>query len=339
MNGTVISFINLKGGVGKTSSAINIADKLAEKYKVLIVDMDPQFNATQSLLNHQLSHHFNFIPPELIKEVLNEFNSEYNNLSNEEGIVQENINEKNNEEEMLKSQMIYQKLKDSNITAKSLFSKDSIVNEIASPNLTYKIKKDLSLIPGDLDLFETLNGDTAGKHNILHDHIEEFNLREEYDYIIIDCPPNWTILTQSSLFASDYYIIPSKVDLFSSIGINLLENLVNNTFYKKNSHLYSTYQLFREKSNRKTLKPLGILFTLTHNMVISDRVKNELKDGITGIDFFDSEIPYHSSVPMKFSMYTEIGEKHKSLTNAIDKVVAEIYTKIDIDKEGENLDG
>ena len=47
----VISFINMKGGVGKTTLTVNIGEKLASQgKKVLIIDMDPQFNATQSLL-------------------------------------------------------------------------------------------------------------------------------------------------------------------------------------------------------------------------------------------------------------------------------------------------
>ena len=50
--GKVISFINMKGGVGKTTLTINIAYTLVEKFhrRVLVIDMDPQFNATQALM-------------------------------------------------------------------------------------------------------------------------------------------------------------------------------------------------------------------------------------------------------------------------------------------------
>ena len=53
--GKVISFINMKGGVGKTTLTINIANYLANKEnkKILIIDLDPQFNATQALLLKQ----------------------------------------------------------------------------------------------------------------------------------------------------------------------------------------------------------------------------------------------------------------------------------------------
>ena len=50
--GKIISFMNMKGGVGKTSLCVNMAIKLTRKYnkKILIVDLDPQMNATQYLL-------------------------------------------------------------------------------------------------------------------------------------------------------------------------------------------------------------------------------------------------------------------------------------------------
>ncbi|QIW51737.1 ParA family protein [Lactococcus raffinolactis] len=316
--GTVISFINLKGGVGKTTSAINIADELSKNYKVLVIDMDPQFNATQSLLNYQISHFESEVPDDILSLVDKKFNNE-----NYEKIVDDNSTKLN-----IKSQIIYQVLKEEKVTVNSLFIKDSVVTGIISPNLTYKIKDNLSLIPGNLDLFSSLNGDSVGKHNILEDHFNEYNLRNEFDYIIIDCPPNWTILTQTSLFASDYYVIPSKVDLFSSIGIGLLEKLVNETYHNKSSNLYSTYNMFRNNQNRNALKPLGVLFTLTNESKISNTIKEKLKKEIINIKFLNSEIPYQDSVALKFSLYSEAGEKHIKVINALEKITTEIQDLI-----------
>lgn len=324
----VISFINLKGGVGKTSSAINIADELAKKGNVLVIDMDPQFNATQALLNYQLSNTPNFIPPKLLEEVELDFVQNYGDdkkveektdLESEEDTI-----DKEKTKFDLKSQIIYQKIKDKKLTANTLFTKDALVADISTPNLIYKIKENLSLLPGDLDLFESLNGDTVGKHNVLEDHFNKYRLRDEFAYIIIDCPPNWTILTQASLFASDYYIIPSKVDLFSSIGIGLLQKLVASTFYDEKSNIYSTYNMFRKNVNKVSVRPIGVLFTLTHDIVISHTIKTKLKREINELHFLDSEIPYQSSVPLKFSLYSEAGEKYRSLNNALEKAVTEI---------------
>ena len=330
----VISFINLKGGVGKTSATINIADELSKEKKVLVIDMDPQFNATQALLNHQLSNKRREIPKELLSAVEKDFNENY----------EKNIKESNEKEDKesiektkfdIKSQIIYNKLKESKMTAKTLFTKDAVATEIASPDLIYRIKENLYLVSGDLDLFETLNGDTAGKHNVLEDHFKEFDLRNTFDYILIDCPPNWTILTQASLFVSDYYIIPSKIDLFSSIGIGLLQSLVESTFHAKSSSIFSMYNMFRSSLNKPSIRPIGVLFTLTHDMVISEVLKSRLIKELKNLKFLESEIPYQSSVPLKFSLYSEAGDKYRSLTNALEKVVLEIDGIIEDNLGGE----
>lgn len=327
----IISFINLKGGVGKTSSGINIADELSKTKNVLVIDMDPQFNATQALLNHQLLQSKQYIPVELLKSVEEDFKKNYEHELNAKSTSEPTADSEDVEKTKfdVKSQLIYQKLKENKLTANTLFRQDSIVTPLSTPDLLYQIKEKLFLLPGDLDLFESLNGDTVGKHNVLEDHFKEYELRKKFDYIIIDCPPNWTILTQASLFASDYYVIPSKIDLFSSIGIGLLQNLVKSTFYEKSSKIHSTYSIFRKNIGKEFVKPIGVLFTLTHDIVISNIIKTKLKKEITSLTFLNSEIPYHPSVPLKFSLYSETGEKYKSLTNALEKVVTEIEETID----------
>lgn len=326
--GKVISFINLKGGVGKTSSAINIADELSKESNVLVIDMDPQFNATQALLNYQLSNAKTSIPQDILSSAEAAFKKDYGeDLAEGSDSSSETVETKFD----VKSQLIYQELKNKKITVNSLFIKDSVVEGLAYPDLIYKIKDNLSLVPGNLDLFTSLNGDTAGKHNVLEDYFINYSLRERFDYIIIDCPPNWTILTQASLFASDYYLIPSKIDLFSSIGIGLLQNLVHKTYYDTNSNLYTTYNMFRNQAKRQPLKALWVLFTLTNDIVISNTIKSKLKEEVSELNFLNSEIPYHSSVPLKFSLYSEAGEKHSSLTNSLEKIVAEIQDIISDD--------
>ncbi|MCI1696807.1 ParA family protein [Aneurinibacillus aneurinilyticus] len=329
----IISFINLKGGVGKTSTAINIADAFSRTdHKVLVIDMDPQFNATQALLNHQFRHHKKEIESKLLAEVLQELSEKYEEvlatgLAQEEYVEEGDLSQDENYKKEISSQLIYNKLKAKGMTVRTLFTNEGIVEPLEQPSLIYNIKNNLDLIPGDLDLFESLYGDTSGKHNVLEDHFESFGLRKIYDYIIIDCPPNWTILTQASLFASDYYIIPSKVDLFSSVGIGLLENLVKTTFYEKKSGIFRLYTVYRKELGLQPIKSLGVLFTLTHDMPIAAKLKERLQRTIPQ-SFFETEIPYHSSVPLKFSLYDESGTKHDALKNSITRVVLEITGRV-----------
>lgn len=329
----IISFINLKGGVGKTSSAINIADAFSRaNHKVLVIDMDPQFNATQALLNHQFRHHKKEIKPNLLRAVLEELKEKYEEVivtgtSEEENDQGDDFSQDENYRKEISSQLIYNGLKAKGMAVRTLFTQEGIVEPLENPSLIYKIKNNLDLIPGDLDLFESLYGDTSGKHNVLEDHFETYEQRKYYDYILIDCPPNWTILTQASLFASDYYIIPSKVDLFSSVGIGLLENLVKSTFYEKKSGIFKMYSMYRRELGRQQIKSLGVLFNLTHDMPIASKLKERLQRTIPQ-SFFESEVPYHSSVPLKFSLYDESGTKHVTLKNSITRVVSEIKGKV-----------
>ncbi|MDE6492054.1 MAG: AAA family ATPase, partial [Lactobacillus sp.] len=52
-------------------------------------------------------------------------------------------------------------------------------------------------------------------------------LKDDYDLVIIDCPPNFSVVTKNALIASDYYVIPTKMDYLSTLGINQLRNHVN----------------------------------------------------------------------------------------------------------------
>ena len=196
----------MKGGVGKTTLTINIGKKLASLgSKVLIIDMDPQFNATQSLL--------------LYKTRIQESKSE----ENEEVVVSQEIT----------SSQYYKELSDRNETALQIFESSDVCEKKI---LAKEIVDNLYLIPGDLNLSKEISGDTSGKVGAVYNYIEENNILNDFQYVLIDCPPTWSILTHSSLFASDYYIIPSKVDLYSSIGISLLEEQIDKKIRKDRVH-------------------------------------------------------------------------------------------------------
>jgi len=65
-------------------------------------------------------------------------------------------------------------------------------------------------------------------HTILQRYFDE--IRDEYDYIICDCPPNFNPVTKNSLWASDAYVVPTVPDFLSTYGIGLLQRSVNKLF-------------------------------------------------------------------------------------------------------------
>ena len=160
--GKVISFINQKGGVGKTTTCVNLASYLAEYgKKVLLIDMDPQGNATSSVgINKEDKH----------KTV-------YNVLINEDDI------------------------------------KDVI---LPTPF------KNLDCIPANVDLAgaEVELVDVSNREKVFSKAISK--IKDEYDFICIDCPPSLGLITVNSLTASNGVIIPIQCEYFALEGLSVL---------------------------------------------------------------------------------------------------------------------
>lgn len=297
----VISFINMKGGVGKTTLTINIGKKLSNFGKrVLIIDMDPQFNATQSLL--------------LYKTQIQDNNVE----ESEEVLIMQEI----------KSSEYYKSLSDKNETVLQMFECSDVCEGDFKNRLIKSIDNNLCLIPGDLTLTKEVSGDTSGKVGAVYNYLEESSILKDFEYVLIDCPPTWSILTHSSLFASDYYIIPSKVDLYSSIGINLLEEQIEKKIRKDTVH----------KKLRGNLERLGIIFSLVHRTIKAEEGRmNLIKEEFPNMDFFANNFPYMPSASTKFIMIDEVKNNpiYSELVNSIEKISYELEKKLAKEIENE----
>ncbi len=165
----VISIANQKGGVGKTTTAVNLAASLAEKgKKVLLIDSDPQSNATTSLGFSRNDYEFN------IYHVL--------------------IGSKKISEVVLKTSI-----------------------------------KRLHLVPSNIGLVgiekEFYNPKKKNNELILKERLKE--IRDRYDFIIIDSPPALGPITINALSASDSVIIPIQCEFFALEGLAQLINTVN----------------------------------------------------------------------------------------------------------------
>ena len=297
-NCKILSFINMKGGVGKTTLTINIGKKLASLgSKVLIIDMDPQFNATQSLL--------------LYKTRIQESKSE----ENEEVVVSQEIT----------SSQYYKELSDRNETALQIFDSSDVCEKKI---LAKEIVDNLYLIPGDLNLSKEISGDTSGKVGAVYNYIEENNILNDFQYVLIDCPPTWSILTHSSLFASDYYIIPSKVDLYSSIGISLLEDQIDKKIRKDRVH----------EKLRGNLERLGVVFSLVHRNIKAEEGRMEyLRKQFKDIEFFNNNFPHIPSASTRFIMIDEVKDNagYSELVNSVEKITYELVSRLSQEESDE----
>jgi chromosome partitioning protein len=170
--GLIISLLNHKGGVGKTTSAINIGAGLAELgKKVLLVDLDPQANLTLSL---GVPRHPNTI---------------YEAIRGE------------------------------------------------APMIPYQIKDNLDVVISTLDLsgaeMELIN--EAGREFILRELFDP--IRDNYDYIIIDCPPSLGLLTLNALTSSDLVYIPLQTEFLAMQGLAKIKQIIQKVKVRLNKKL------------------------------------------------------------------------------------------------------
>lgn len=188
----VVSFMNMKGGVGKTTLAVNVAYGLAyfHKKNVLIVDADPQFNATQYLLRDKVYlAHLSDDKRGTLRDIF---------VPRRPGPIN----------------TVLGNAKPINKTKMSLAACSC---SIYSPGTG---RGKLDLIPSTLQLID-IETSKRGTESKLKAYLQE--RASGYDYVIIDCPPTISIFTQAAILASDKYLVPIKPDPLSVIGLPLLE--------------------------------------------------------------------------------------------------------------------
>lgn len=183
----IISLINMKGGVGKTTLAVAFAWELAKKFKVLLVDIDPQFNATQWLV--PADEYFDWIRDK--KTVFDVFQPDSSSAGGVGGFRK------------------LEKPDPADLTNAVISIRHSGIN--------------LDIVPSILDLM-TLDAAPRGTENRLKVFLSV--AKGKYDYILIDCPPTASLFSYSAYLASDSYVVPIKPDPLSVLGLPLLERAV-----------------------------------------------------------------------------------------------------------------
>jgi len=220
MSARVISIANQKGGVGKTTTVINLGAALAELgRKTLLIDLDPQ---------SALSVGFGINSYELEKTV-------------------------------------YNALVESDSTSLA-----SVVHHEIRPNLDV-VPSNIDLAAAEMELIAAI-----GREYILKEIMEP--LKENYAYILIDCPPSLGLLTINALTASNYVLIPLQCEYLALRGMRMLIEVIEKVQKKLNPNL----------------KILGILGTMYNARTIHAKEVLEEIRSVFGDKVFDVVI--HSSI-------------------------------------------
>lgn len=228
----IVSVINYKGGVGKTTLTSNLGAELAYRGKrVLLIDLDPQASLT-----------FSFLKPDEWRmqvasthTIRNWFIKRHRTDNFQDLIVEPG---------------------------------DVLPFIKANGGCLHLISSHLELINVDLELATGLGGANLqqAKENFIKTHsrlLEGLNMipDREYDIVLIDCPPNFNIITKNAIVSSEKILIPAKPDYLSTLGIHyLISNL------KKLIKEYNEYCDVEDdtESSYDKIAPqiMGVIFTM-----------------------------------------------------------------------------
>lgn len=229
----VVSVINYKGGVGKTTLTANLGAELAFRGKnVLLIDLDPQASLTFSLVKPDYWKN-DLAPNKTIKRW-------YDSLAS-----------------------------GASLKLSSLIFEPPTMKRLMPRNRgsLHLIPSHLGLINVDLELATELGGGTLKQNKLkylrVHRRLSEGLLEqnfEQYDVILIDCPPNFNVVTKTAIVASQHVLIPAKADYLSTMGIDFLIHSLN--------ELVGSYNDYADLEDGgveiEKIKPeiLGVVFTM-----------------------------------------------------------------------------
>ena len=229
----VVAVINYKGGVGKTTTTANLAAELAWRGKrILLIDMDAQASLT-----------FSFVRPDYWSQALEKsktIKAWFDSF--EDGLP---------------------------VDLESLVFQPAAITKVlrrtGRGGELHLVPSHLGLINVDLQLATGLSGANLrqAKANFLKVHRrlrQELNdLAGNFDVVLIDCPPNFNIVTKNAIVASDLLLVPAKPDYLSTLGIDYLKRNLDELVRD-----YNEYVQLDQNDAEATISPtiLGVVFTM-----------------------------------------------------------------------------
>jgi chromosome partitioning protein len=307
----IVSVINYKGGVGKTSLTANLGAELAWRGKnVLLLDLDPQASLT-----------FSFITPD-----------DWRKKFEEDNTIKAWFDSFDSGKLLELSTLIYKP--------------ERIAKKLSGKGELDIIYSHLGLINVDLELATKLGGANLAQakknfisvHKRLSEGLAEIAKLEKYDVVLIDCPPNFNIVTKTAIVASNYVLVPTRPDELSTLGIDYLLRSIEGLVKE-----YNEYAELQQGVNESAIKPkvVGVVFTMIQEYggvamsaqrAYIAKVKNE-----SGLTIFDAYIKRNDTVfagapiygvPVVLKDYSNTS--HQSVVDGLEEVATEFLKKLKI---------
>lgn len=239
-----VALVNMKGGVGKSTLTYNLGAycTYAREKRVLLVDLDPQFNLSQYALGAERY-------------------------------------EKHLRDQNLTVFHVFEQFTPKSVSGlKDGVSPEDVIVGIAP---FYGSDRRLDLLPSQLELAWTLKNPME-KEQLLDMFLDK--VRGSYDLVLIDCPPTESMLTSAAYLASDYVLVPVKLEFLSTIGLPLLVRSMDE---------------FQKRHKSERIELLGIVFndTGTKNEHYRSREYVEKVAADQKWPIFDNEVTHSDSYP------------------------------------------
>jgi chromosome partitioning protein len=297
--GTIISTVNMKGGVGKTTLTVNLATCLAQRHnkRVLVLDLDSQISATLSLVS----------PHDFAKLRKKKHTLSY----------------------LLENAIAHNPWHKLNID-------DIIVPQICGIHGLELLPGDIELYD-EYQVSEMLHQQALAKgeeeFQKVWDDFERVLIRnilepvvDYYDFIILDCAPGYNLLTRSGIAASDFYLLPARPEPLSLVGIQLLERRIAKL---RESH---------KDTHPVNVQLLGIVFILSAGGLMGRYYKQVMKrveDDFLPEQLFSQSIPMDVNVAKAVDLFTPVSLAMPSSggSKAFMKLSDELLTKSSVKQE------